>query len=471
MTLNVTDAIATCIFFRQDPKIQVRPVFCDKIGKQLKASRSRSRDLECPPTTLPTCYQCSRYPPGCIVLECRSEADRPVVRVVQVLAEATARNSCPPVKTRSTFDPRMTSRCEGIKQQSGSIDVRSWNRTVDKFILLPASRILKSQDYANDSVALTDKIPIEAVSTAFLNIDRDEKQPDDTFSKIVYDRSRNQPVIFIECAATPCEEPASNIQCSTNTAVSCQKSKLTSSRPDYKFACSNQKIDISSEIKDPFSQITCRNDLDSSEISSFSKKSLKRFRRRVCPIRCCQPVRQSAIGEACKDFLRAKSSASDAISSPTCVGKDDQRSLDEQLQCPASERMLPTHVTRVESAKSDKASACQGSAIDFKRACLIPGGISEDTSRLSSSQELLARHKEHIPIHLLERYEICRSKRNGLQDECVLPLLQALLKKEKEGRFLNNCIEYKRNIDRLDADQNRISESMNHDQKLKFYYI
>ncbi|KAM0733375.1 hypothetical protein ACS0PU_012924 [Formica fusca] len=379
----------------------------------------------------------------------------------------------------------MTSRREDIKKRSGSIDVCSRNRTADKFILHPAAHILKSQDCVDDSVALTDKIPIEAVSTATLEIDRDEKQPDDTFSKIVYcptskkiletsycdDRSRNQPVIFIECDATLCEDPTSDIQCSKNTDVSCQKSKMTSSPPDYKFACPNQKIDISSEMKDPFSQITCRNGLDSSEISSSSKKSLKRFKRRICPPRCCQPVRQSVIREVCKDFLHAKSSASDAISLPTYIGKDDQRSLDEQLQCPASERMLRTDVTRVESAKSDKASACQRSAIDFKRACLIPRRISEDTLRLSSSQELLARYKEHIPIHLLERYEICRSKRNGLQDECVLPFLQALLKKEKERRTLDNCIEYKRNIDRLDADQNRISESMNHDQTEVLLYL
>lgn len=345
----------------------------------------------------------------------------------------------------------MTSRREDIKQQSGSVDICSRNQIADKFILLPISNILKSQDYADDSVALTDKITIEAVSSPILKIDRDEKQSDDTkLPKIVYfptskkiletsycdDKSRNQPVIFIECAATPCEDPASDIQCSTNTDVSWQKSKVTSSPPDCKFACPDQKIDISSEIREPFSQITCRNDLDSSEISSSSKK----FKRRICPARCCQPVRQSAIREVCKDFFHAKSSASDAISSPTCVGKDD-RSFDEQLQCPTSERMVRTDVTRRESAKSDKASACQRSTISFKRACLIPERISKDTPRLSSSQELLARYKEHIPIHLLERYEICRSKRNGLQDECALPFLQGLLKKEEERRL--DCFEHK----------------------------
>ncbi|KAL6448001.1 hypothetical protein ACFW04_000206 [Cataglyphis niger] len=391
---------------------------------------AKSRDLECPPTTLPTCYQYSRYPPGCIVLECRSEADRPVVRVVQVPAKATARNSCSPVKTRSTFDP-MISRRKDIKQQS-SVDICSQNQNTDKFILLPISNILKSEDCADDLVALTDKITIETISTPILKIDRHEKQSDDReLSKIGYcpisktiletscdDRSPNQPLIFIKCAATP-------------------------------------------EIRDPFFQITCKNDLDSSEISNSSKKCLNKFERQICPARCNQPVRQSAIREVCKDFPHANS-VSDVIISPICIDKDD-RSFDEQLQCPTSKRMMRTDVTQMESAKSDKASACQRSTVPFKCACFIPQKISKDTPCLSSSQELLARYKEHIPIHLLEKYEICRSKRNGLQDDCALPFLQGLIRKEEKRRL--DCFKHKRNI----VNQNGMNKSMNHDQSEVLY--
>lgn len=340
----------------------------------------------------------------------------------------------------------MTSRCQDMKQRIDSIDVCSRS--------LPASHILKSQDCADDSIALTDKLPKKAVSTVILEIDRGEEESGDAISKVATlkkivetsycdDRSRDQSVIFIKCAATPCKDFLSAQY--SDTDVSRQKSKATSSPPDCKFACSDQEIDISSEMDDAFSQITCRKGADSSEISSSSKKSLKRFKRRIYPTSCCRPVQQTTIKEACKDFLHAKFSASDA----TFVGKDDKRSLDEQqLQCPVSERMLRTKVTRVESAKSDKASTCQRSATASRDACLIPGRISEETSPLSSSQDLIARYKKHIPIHLLEKYEICRSRRNGLQDECVLPFLQTIFK--KEGRTWNNCIEHKRSIEQID---------------------
>ncbi|XP_072743850.1 uncharacterized protein [Anoplolepis gracilipes] len=358
----------------------------------------------------------------------------------------------------------MTSRREDMKQQTSLIDICCRNQTADKFILLPASHILKSQDCVDDSVAVADKIPIENVSTAILEIDRSEKQPDDVTLKILHcptsktiletsscdDRSRNQPVIFIECAEKHCEEPLTSvIQCSSNTDVSCQKSKMTGSPSDCEFACPNKEIDISSEIEDSFSQMT-------SEISSCSEKSLKKFKKRICPASCCQPVRQSTIRKVCTDFLRAKSSASDVIS-PTFVGKNDQQNLDEQqLQRLASKRMLRAEVARVDSAKSDKASTCQKSTIAFKRDCLIPERISEDTSRLSSSQELLARYKKYIPTHQLKKYEICRSKRNGLQDECIPYFLQSVLEKEKQQLTLNN--ECKRNIDQLDETISLYSE-------------
>lgn len=143
--------------------------------------------------------------------------------------------------------------------------------------------------------------------------------------------------------------------------------------------------------------------------------------------------------------------------------------FDDQRLQRLSEQMLRTEVTRRESAKSDKASVCQRSAVAFRRACLIPERVSEETSRSSSSQELLARYKEHIPAYQLERYEICRSKRNGLQDECIPPLLRTILKKEEQRRELDKCIERERTIDQL--GQIETSESMNHGQTKILLYI
>lgn len=353
----------------------------------------------------------------------------------------------------------MTSRREeDIKQRTSSIDVCSRDKIADKVILLPASYILKFQDCTDDSVAPDE---IEAVFTASREIDRSKKQLEETKiycptsktnleTSYCDDRSRNRPVIFIDCALKPSKQSSANvIQCSSKTAVLRQNSEVTDSR-DCEFARSEREMDISSEIKVPFSQTTCTNYPDSSEMSSFSKKSSRGSRTRICPASFYQPARQSAIKESPrKDFLRAKSSsASVATSSSTLVGTDDQQSLDEELERPEASKRMP----RAESAKSHKAAACRRSATAFRQARLTPRRIPRDTSRLSDSQELLARYRERISVHQLERYESYRSKRNGLQDECALPpFLRTVLKKEGQRRTLDKCIE--RGVDRLDEDR------------------
>lgn len=174
-----------------------------------------------------------------------------------------------------SFIFRMTSRCEDTKQWIDSIDVCSRN--------FPAAHILKFQDYADDSIALTDKIPIKVVSTVILELDKGGEQSGDAISKTAYcptskkileashcdDRSRDQSVIFIKCAATPRKDLSPSVtRYSTNTDVSRQKSKVTGSPANCKFARSDQKIDISPEKDDAFSQVTCRNGVDPPEISS-----------------------------------------------------------------------------------------------------------------------------------------------------------------------------------------------------------
>lgn len=68
-----------------------------------------------------------------------------------------------------------------------SIDICSQNRMTDKFILLPASYILKSRDHIDDSMALADKIkvPVKTVSSATLEFHKNEKQLDDSSFKIL----------------------------------------------------------------------------------------------------------------------------------------------------------------------------------------------------------------------------------------------------------------------------------------------
>ncbi|XP_011697617.1 PREDICTED: uncharacterized protein LOC105455757 isoform X2 [Wasmannia auropunctata] len=330
----------------------------DKIGKLCKrASRSRSRSLE---RTLPICHRGPQYPPGCTVLECRFEADRPIARIVQVPADtaATARNSCLRVKRSSDSFSRMKPRRKDVKQR-GSADVCS--QKSDKFILLPASCTLKSHDRIDDSITLT-------------------------------------------------------------------------------------------ETRDPLSQITRKNGLvDPSEIPCSTKKLSGKYKRQICPVSCCQPV-QPAIKDVCSEFPRAKSLALDAKSSSTEM---------------SSEKILRAEVTRIKSAKWDRKSTCQKPAVPFRRAC-SPEKISEDITRLRepSSRELFTRYKGYIPIYQLERYEACRSKRNGLQDECIPPLLRSILQKEKQQRT-GKC--FKRNVDQLDL--RGMSESVNRNQPQILLYV
>lgn len=388
----------------------------------------------------------------------------------------------------------MTSQRKDVKQRAGSIC--SQKRMTDKF-LHPASYILKSRDSTDDlKIALPGKVPIKTISSEILKIDKSEKQLGS--SKILHcpssknflraafcvDKSPKQPMAFIECMTTPKGPLARIIQCSKTSkdretklkkgssyriiqlvtdpaeraipdqkarvssgralserSVSCRKSKpevTYRSPPDCKLARPDRadlKIDISlfPKMKDPLSQVTRKEGLDPSEISYSLKKSSSRYKRRIYPVSYCQPVRRSATKDICSDFLHTKSSAPDAKSSPI-------------------------EVRMTLSARSDKASVCQKSTIPFRQASLIPERISGDTLRLPSSQELLARYKKYIPAYQLERYEACRSKRNGLQDECIPPLLRAILKKEEQQRTLDKCIKRERNVDQL--GQNGTNESM-----------
>lgn len=96
-----------------------------------------------------------------------------------------------------------------------SIDICSQNRMTDKFILLPASYILKFRGDIDDPIALADKIKtsVKTVSSVTLKLDKNEKLLDDSSSKILRCSSKNilrtsycdklskQPVTY-ECITT-----------------------------------------------------------------------------------------------------------------------------------------------------------------------------------------------------------------------------------------------------------------------------
>ncbi|XP_039315138.1 uncharacterized protein LOC105201574 isoform X2 [Solenopsis invicta] len=480
----------------------------DKIDKRRKeAPRRLSDGLE---RALPICRDSSQYPSGCTVLECQFEADRPVARIVQVPADiaATAR------KPSSDSFLRMTPRREDVKQRIDSSDICSQKQMTDKFVLLPAFCTLKSQDPIDDAArAGKMKVPVQVVAPAILEIDKSEKQLDtSTFKVLTCSSSKNylrapyrnekspKPMTFIECTTTPKGPLARITQCSSKATeeginyyihlgsklgkkdssrkisqpvtdpakriiaakktssskrilsgqgIPCQDSKLEGtprSPPDRE--CSGKadlKIDISlhPKMKDPLSQITRKNGL---EDPSSLKKVSRTSKRRIGPS-SCQPIQPAK--DIYSDFLYIKSSTPDAVSLPIEICMTRKRLDDQQLQRLTSEQMLRTK--RIDSKKSDKVSPCQRSAVASGRACLIPERVSEDTSL--SSHELLASYKNHIPAYQLERYEACRTKRNGLQDECIPPFLRTILKKEEFKRTSDKCTERKQTVDKLEQSE------------------
>ncbi|KYN45425.1 hypothetical protein ALC56_00119 [Trachymyrmex septentrionalis] len=325
-------------------------------------------------------------------------------------------------------------RSKYAKQQDSSIDTSQFGR--DKFILLPATYILKTDKHKKQHDDCCSKIA-RRLSSKNIASCRDD------------DRSSKQPMLFIKCTPAPkgpritqCSTKISKdktnysihlesqlkkgsaykISRSTDSSKSCVKKPMIpckgalskrKSKPEVTPGKADLKIDIlfSSEMKDPLSRATCKDGFDPFKPSSLKK--LSRDKKQICSSGCCQPVL-----------------ALDAKPSPIerCTM---QKRLDSQRL--PSKQILRAEIVQIESAKSDKALPCQKSAL--KRA----PEISRDTLDLPSLQELIARYGNDIPIYQLEKYEACRNKRNGLQDECIPPLLRAILKREEQERTLEKC--------------------------------
>lgn len=215
----------------------------------------------------------------------------------------------------------------------------------------------------------------------------------------------------------------------------------------------------------PIPRAARRNGLDPAELPESSKRSLG---GRVCSTARHQPTEDSTTLRSPAKEVREDSFTIETRLT-TDVRPDDQRGLRQ----PTSEQMLGAEVTPLESAKLNKASAaCRRSAAASGRVRLIPRRVPDDTSRSLGSQEPLARHELYIPEYQLERYAACRSKRNGLQDECVTPFLRAVSAKMEEQRkgTWEKCIERERSIVKLDRAGTREPACAHRDKGLKIAF-
>lgn len=404
------------------------------------------------------------------------------------------------------------------------------NRIADRLVPSPVSKALKRQDRIDGSpVAPIDKLPRKTESTVIIEICEDDERPEHSISRIIYrpsSKEASSPQVshrgdgslanLVERAATIEEPTAKDLvrrsidaarksanylarflqydECSADvqgssaehssshpchaletnyddvrvkmhkeSCFSERKSRHVPSRqpkpeviyrspPDCEPACPGgaaPKIDLPPipRAEDSFSRVARRNGLDPTEQTSFYEK--KTPVARVCPGSCCRPwIRRSTAGETCVD-----SSALEI----------EDRADDQLRGLRRSARTPRTEVARAESAVSvnEEASAYRRSATQAcQRARSIPAGF-------SSSRELLARYEGHVPAYQLERYLACRSKRNGLQDECVQPaaLRIAADAREEEQRRILDCWNVKRQRHADEFDRRCESKRTNHDRR------
>ncbi|CAD1470830.1 unnamed protein product, partial [Heterotrigona itama] len=154
-----------------------------------------------------------------------------------------------------------------------------------------------------------------------------------------------------------------------------------------------------------------RNGLD--ESSRTSKSPGEGTRGRVCPAYCCQPVPKPKSCSAANVDPKCRSA------SPPCESKPAEK----PKSCDDVEKRKLTDKTKL--AETCRRRVDDVDAKDCTRS-------SEDVPRITS-EELLTRYREYMPANTLNRYEACRSKRNGLQDQCRLPVPRIVLElKRKE---------------------------------------
>lgn len=85
------------------------------------------------------------------------------------------------------------------------------------------------------------------------------------------------------------------------------------------------------------------------------------------------------------------------------------------------------------------------------------------------SQELLTRFRDYFSPHQLQRYEMCRSKRNGLQDQCQLPIPRAVIELKRKEMVSRDSKDSPESIQPVILVCSDRKSTPNCDQSLKEY--
>lgn len=178
---------------------------------------------------------------------------------------------------------------------------------------------------------------------------------------------------------------------------------------------------------------------------------MRRFPRgKVCPAYCCKQTPPANRPKSCttkyeKDCRKPegrRQQAEAAVERPkTCAGGEDLQRVGGK---PRTYKflILPCKIVDKSRQPADPDCARPKEKKERLEDCgreeekvVCEGEEEEEEVPKISSEELLTRYRDYFSPNTLHRYEVCRSKRNGLQDQCKLPIPRAVIElKKKELR-------------------------------------
>lgn len=173
-------------------------------------------------------------------------------------------------------------------------------------------------------------------------------------------------------------------------------------------------------------------------------------RGKVCPAYCCKPSGQRPkscmikYDKDCRKPEQPPSCPPEAERPRTCTTTTEKREKRREAEAKAKTYkflIVPCTIVGKTEAPAD-ADDCtrpkeKKERLDCGEERVEKVECEEEGEEIPkiSSEELLTRYRDYFSPNTLHRYEVCRSKRNGLQDQCKLPIPRAVIElKMKELR-------------------------------------
>ncbi|KAL2715317.1 myb-like protein D isoform X2 [Vespula squamosa] len=430
------DKIYNIVALKNLKNIKV-PAICVQIDrKEKKNSNNLAHGQEDHTTTvlpLSTLTTCRNYPSGCTMLECRlDDFNRPVAQILQVSGRDSNVNnqkmgvcveakqmptgpcsrvtSCPIEETckRNNNNNRSFKTCN---VETGKICNRNNNKNnnnncnngspVSKVYCCTGPIFEKIQNVSNNNNNNNQKACSRSNQVKLICVPTEEEEEDEGEQLEIEERENCEEEEQREEVECP-----NIIMCQTETLENLLKSGKVLICQPMPPLCESTNNTVNDTIeKLPLECCTRRNGLDSTKSRSI-----------YCP---------------CPD--RSAKKQENYISSTRCSKPMDKSFLNKPRNC----------TTKIDEYKRDidvgpKLVECS----TFRNKC-----FKEELSPLSCcSQDSLDCYKDYVSANQFEKYRACRSKRNGLQDECFLPLPYNIKCKIKEQCYKNRMEQCQQSI-------------------------